>query len=536
MLKMVLADDESIVRDGLCNIIDWRQCGIEIVAVAADGQAAIDLCLEHHPDILFTDIRMPFFDGLEVAAYLKERGEALKVILFSGVQDFSYAKSALNINAEGYILKPLEIAELVAVVTKVVQKITNEKRLAAKVQNLKDQLNENFGAAREKFLRNLILGTYKNETEIGDKLVYFKEPVLAQASVAVAVLQLDDYAKTIENYHEADKQLLSFSVTSVVEEVLRRHCRGACALMGDNEYVILFNPQPEEQPFESDLYTEIAQSLQTYLQLSVSIGIGRTVANLQKINSAYKEALNALHFKFYTGKGSIINISDIRPEAAAVVYPDFYEAENQLANLVKAGNVGATQAAVEKLFAEFKLEQRYTVEYVQRICAELVFTLSKALYEIGEDRIGIAGRRPAILDTIDRAESIFELQQQIDTLLATIASHFATKYTQKNSKIITEIKRLIDREYMEDLSVNKIADTVYLSPNYLSLIFKRETGETLTDYLTKKRIEIAKDLLRTTDARILDVAAMVGFQDASYFSKVFKKQTGVHPQKYRTPG
>ena len=533
MLKMVLADDEYIVREGLRNIIDWQQFGVEIIAEAADGQEAIDLCLEYHPDILFTDIRMPFFDGLEVATYLEEQGLELKVIIFSGIQDFGYAKSALNINAEGYILKPLEVAELVAVVTKVVNKINNEKSLAQKVQNLKEQLNENFGAAREKFLRNLILGTYKNEIEVFDKLVYFKEPLLAHAPVAVAVLQLDDYVKTIENYHEADKQLLSFSVTSVVEEVLHHHCHGACALMGDNEYVILFNQQ---QTPEIDLYTVIAQSLQTYLQLSVSIGIGRTVASVQQINAAYKEALNALHFKFYTGKGSIINISDIRSDSEEAVYPDLYEAENQLVNLVKAGNVGETQAAVEKLFAGFKLEQRYTVEYVQRICAELVFTLSKAMYEIGEEIGGIASRRPAILDTIDHTESIFELQQQISTLLVTIAKHFAAKYTQKNSKIITEIKRLIDQAYMEDLSVNKIADTIYLSPNYLSLIFKRETGETLTDYLTKKRMEVAKDLLRKTDAKILDVANMVGFQDASYFSKVFKKYTGVHPQKYRTNG
>jgi two-component system response regulator YesN len=133
MLKMILADDESIVRDGLRTIIPWEEYGIGIIAEAADGQEAVDLCLSLEPDILFTDIRMPFLDGLEVASILKEQGKETKVIIFSGIQDFGYAKSALDINAEGYILKPLDVSELVEVVIKVVHKITTERNMAEKI-------------------------------------------------------------------------------------------------------------------------------------------------------------------------------------------------------------------------------------------------------------------------------------------------------------------------------------------------------------------------------------------------------------------
>ncbi len=535
MLKMVLADDEVIVRDGLREIITWEEYGIEIIGEAADGQEAVDLCLELSPDILFTDIRMPFLDGLEVASILKERGKELKVIIFSGIQDFGYAKSALNINAEGYILKPLDVSELIAVVRKVIAKISAERNMAEKINKLKEQLNENFGAAREKFLHNVLLGINKKEADIREKLVYFKQPFNADAPMVVAILEIDEYSKTIANYSEEEKQLLSFSVTSVVEELLNSYCRGFCILMNDNEYGMLFNEEEPPSPqTDTDIFAELVKTLEAFLHVSASIGVGRMVHSVLAIHSAYKDAVNALHFKFYTGKGSIINISDIRPNLEKPEYPDLYEEQNQLVHLIRAGNVQETEQALQNLFASFRSDQRYTIEYIQRIGIELIYVVSRALYEIGEDIGAIAGKRPAILDTLYKTEHLFELQQQLNDFMLSIANDFAKKYAQKNGKTIRDIKNIIETQYMEELSVNKIAEAVYLSPNYMSLVFKRETGETISDYLTRKRMDVAKELLQKTDSKILDIANMVGFQDASYFSKVFKKHTGVHPQKYRT--
>ena len=535
MLKMVLADDEVIVRDGLREIITWEEYGIEIIGEAADGQEAVDLCLELSPDILFTDIRMPFLDGLEVASILKERRKELKVIIFSGIQDFGYAKSALNINAEGYILKPLDVSELIAVVRKVIAKISAERNMAEKINKLKEQLNENFGAAREKFLHNVLLGINKKEADIREKLVYFKQPFNADAPMVVAILEIDEYSKTIANYSEEEKQLLSFSVTSVVEELLNSYCRGFCILMNDNEYGMLFNEEEPPSPqTDTDIFAELVKTLEAFLHVSASIGVGRMVHSVLAIHSAYKDAVNALHFKFYTGKGSIINISDIRPNLEKPEYPDLYEEQNQLVHLIRAGNVQETEQALQNLFASFRSDQRYTIEYIQRIGIELIYVVSRALYEIGEDIGAIAGKRPAILDTLYKTEHLFELQQQLNDFMLSIANDFAKKYAQKNGKTIRDIKNIIETQYMEELSVNKIAEAVYLSPNYMSLVFKRETGETISDYLTRKRMDVAKELLQKTDSKILDIANMVGFQDASYFSKVFKKHTGVHPQKYRT--
>jgi two-component system, response regulator YesN len=542
MFTMVLADDEYLVREGLRTIIDWEQYGIKIIAEAANGREAVDLCLHHEPDILFTDIRMPFMDGLEAATILKERGKEVKIIIFSGIQDFGYAKSALGINAEGYILKPLDVTELINVVMKVVTKITNERNLAQKINTLREQLNEHFNAAREQFLRYLILGAFKKEVEILEKLEYFKHPFQADQSFVVAVLQIDDYDKTTANYLEEEKQLLSFSIAKVVEELVHSYTQGICIQMADHNYAMILNIKTgvslEE---ENDIYSEIVKYVSNYLQISVSLGVGPKVEQVLQINSAYKDALNALDFKFYTGKGTIIHssdigISDINFKQENLSDSDYYEKQNHLVSLIKLGNETETEQAVRDLFESFRQDQKFTIEYVQRICAEYVFFVSRTFYEIGADFGDITTKRPAVLDAIYHTESIFELEQQMRELLITMAAYFARKYAQKNTKVIMDIKKLIDEQYMEDISINTIAETVYLSPNYISSLFRRETGETITDYLTRKRMEVAKGLLKNTDYKILDVANQVGFQDPSYFSKVFKKYSGVHPQQYRTIG
>ncbi len=537
MLKMILADDESIVRDGLRSIIDWKTHGIEIIAEASDGQEAFDLCMKHLPDILLTDIRMPFMDGLEVAAKLKEHGNNLKVIIFSGVQDFGYAKSALDISAEGYILKPLEVKELTQVVDRVVKKIANEKLMVERVHQLKQQLHENFGAAREKFLKNLVLGAYQKAETINEKLDYFKNPIRSEEPVAVAVLQVDEYAKKTEHYAEEEKQLLSFSITSIVEELINLNTLGACVAMNENEYVLMFHERKtESQDEQSDFYSEIVRSLNQYLQLSVSIGVGRIANSPLKINSSYKEAVNALYFKFYTGKGAVINITDISLTLENNEIPDLYLEEHELVNRVKSGNVLETEQAIQALFNKLSHDKKYTVGYIQRVCDEIVYMMTRALYDLGEDIKDITHNRSDLLKMLYQTESIFELQKKITDILISIAQHFSLKYTQKNKKVIDDIKKLIQKKYREDININKIAESVYLSPNYISVVFKQMTGETIIDFLTKTRMENAKILLKETDFKVLDISEMVGFQDASYFSKVFKKYTGVHPQKYRAIG
>lgn len=534
MLKMIIADDEYIVRDGLKTAISWEEFGIEVVAEAEDGEQALELCHSYHPDILLTDIRMPMLDGLEVAMKLKEESSKTHVIIVSGVQDFSYAKTALDVSAEAYILKPIQINELKEVVGRVVNSISLQQNKAREILNLKRQLHESMPLLRDKFIRSLVTGTSLNELEIRSKLQYFNIPVESNESLLVAFLQLDDYAKITEGYTEDDKQLLSFSVHNIVEEIVSNYSAGISACLSDNEFIIIFKQTALNYDKYYEVCQEIVSCINKFLNVGISIGLGNAVNGIRQLNCSYQNACTALQYKFYTGNNSIMDISDISQNNTDSVIPSYYEKESQLLMYMKSGDSVGIKKVFSDLFDLFSQNPHLDVEYVQSICVELTSIASRTLYELGESLESIVSKRSTIFEEIYKIENIFILRDYMISVFERISEFLSKKFTQKNSKTVSKIKDIIRQQFMKSIGVSEIAKEVYLSPNHISLIFKQETGTTITEYITSLRMETAKDLLKTTDFKILDVAQMVGYENPQYFSTVFKKYTGMHPQQFRT--
>lgn len=540
MLKMIIADDEYIVRDGLKEIIPWEQYDIEVVGEASDGQEALDLCLKLDPDILFTDIRMPIMDGLEVAMELKELGKNTKIIIISGVQDFNYAKTALSVNAEGYILKPVKIPELQETIKKVVNSIHLERKKVGELQNLQQQLQKNLPIIREKFIRNWVSGVYTGEREIANNLQYLNMPLKPGESILVAVLQIDDYLKLTYDMTENEKYLLFFSISDIMQEIVDNYTAGVCSYIKDNEFIILFNQTALNNERHIDICSELLDCIRKLMNISVSIGVGRAVTSLLNVSSSYRDAVEALQYGFYTGRGSLLNISDIQllnEDAGGKsdeAYPDLYKLENGIISAMKLGNIPEVEKYTDELFSRINVLKNLPADYVRNICLEMIYSASRSIYELKENIDQIVSNRKELVDTLYRTRNIFDMQSTLKTVFVTAASYFSRKYTQKNAKIISRIKEIIRQKYSENIGTAAISDEVYLSPNYISLIFKQETGETITEYITKVRMEKAKELLSSSDLKILEIAEQVGFENAHYFSTVFKKYTGIHPQKYRT--
>lgn len=540
MLRMVIADDEFIVREGLRTIIDWKAFGIEVIAEAVDGQEAYELCEQLHPDILFTDIRMPFMDGLEVAIKLKEQKSDIRVIIISGIQDFNYAKTALNISAEGYILKPIKIDELKEVVKRVASGISKERNREQEMLNLKHQFQVNLPVIREKFLRNLVTGIYNSEQEAHNKLEFLKIPIQRDQSVLVSVIQVDNYNQLSEYKTEEDKQLLSFCVSNIVEEIMSEHNCGISFCLNENEFVLIFDQSTSYGTRYLDVCEELSLYLSRFLKISVSIGIGSIVKNYLHIKMSYNDAYTALNYKFYTGTNSILSITDINNLSGIhsnSIKPEtynLYEVENNLLSCMKLGDREGVTEVIENLFNKFTSCNMPPVDYVQSLCVEIICSTSRALYEVDETLENIVFSQANILEVIYKTENIFDLKKNMFSIFDKIAIYFSNKHNQKNGKVISRIKEIIEKRYNENLSTSKLSEEIYLTPNYLSQIFKQATGETITEYITNTRIERAKELLKTTDFKILEIAEMVGFDNPHYFSTAFRKHTGIHPQKFRS--
>ncbi|WP_223067614.1 response regulator [Paenibacillus caui] len=535
MIKMILADDEPFVRNGLKNVFRWdEEFGIEIVAEASDGLEAYEMCLVHQPDILFTDIMMPLMDGLEVAEKLKADNSPAKIIIISGAQDFAYARTALEVNAEGYILKPVKLEEVRQVFRKVVDEIHQERQSRMNLEQLRQQLEENTPLIRDKFLQNMLSGFYRNEQEIWPKVEYFRIPVRQDDVFTVGVLQLDDYRTALNKFSEESKQLLYFSIQNIIEELMSACQAGISFTARENEFILLFRSAESLFPETYNrLCEQVVSGINRYLKLSVSIGIGKSVPSLTRIEDSYKDALTALTHKFYTGPGSILYINELQPETETLQSAYFYKFHAGFMSALKIGNTGKVLDLLDELF-DHLARPKLQIDYVQSICAEIIFTSARTLYEVDENIERVLNDRITIMDELYKKQSIRALKDYMVVMFSDLAEYLAGKNSTKNSRTIGRIKEIIREAYDQNLTVTKIAEKVFLTPNYISLIFKQGTGETITDYITRIRIDQAKRLLESTDFKVMEIAKRVGYENPHYFSTVFKKATGMHPLKYRS--
>ncbi|SFI27399.1 two-component system, response regulator YesN [Paenibacillus sp. UNC496MF] len=531
MLKMIIADDEYNVRAGLREVVRWEELGVEVVGDAADGLETYDLCRSLRPDILLTDIRMPMMDGLEAARKLKDDGDPVRIIIISGAEDFQYAKTALSLNADGYILKPIKLAELQQTVRKVADAIAAERSRDARTERLQRQVRETMPVLREKFLAGLTTGMFANEEEIRSGLAFHGPTCSADEAWTAAVLRIDDYEEAVERYSEARKQLLAFSVQNVLDEIAAGS-GGAAFVMSENEHVVLF--QPRDGRRVADICRDMLNCIRHYLNLSASFGIGRPARKASELHGSYREALAAINYTFYTGKSSVLDISDYRADADGPRFPKLYDAEAKLVGFMMQGMKDAAEETVRYVFDALCGGLLLPDGYARSVCVELVNMADKAVAEAGERIWDIAPGYASVMADVYGIREASGLRETMLGLFGELAAHFARKHTHKNGRTIQKIKAIVAQSYMENVTVQKLSEQVYLSPNYISLVFKQETGESLTEYVTKVRMEAAKELLKSPDLKILEVAEMVGYENAAYFSTVFKKYAGMHPQKYRS--
>ncbi|NQX61037.1 response regulator [Paenibacillus qinlingensis] len=310
MLTVVLADDDCLVTEILHESIPWAELGMQVVGIADHGKKALDLCLDLRPDILVTDIQMPFCNGLEVALELMEQDIPTKIILISGVQDFDYARLALNVKAAGYILKPIQLKEVISVLKKARDAIEMEFQREQVIQRLTSQLSENMSLMRDKFLTNLIVEGMESDDELQERLVYFNLPFAITQDITVAVAKMDEYEHRVRKEGVERVQFFNFSIRNIIEQTLNNFQAGICFSTKDNEFVIIFGEEYGSEEKMNQIFEGIEHLLINFGDISLSIGIGNCVS-VKKANLSYSCACSAISYKFYTGSNSIIHINDI---------------------------------------------------------------------------------------------------------------------------------------------------------------------------------------------------------------------------------
>ncbi|WP_150275477.1 response regulator [Paenibacillus tepidiphilus] len=598
MRTLVIVDDEPSVVHGLRTYVDWGQLGISLIGSADDGDTGLALIRELKPDIVLTDVQMPAMDGITMAAEVREVLPGTKIVFISGHNDAEYLKSALQIHAADYIFKPVSRKELAAVLSRVTAALDAEERERQRVKEMQVKLVQSMPLLREKFLLSVISDSMAPDA-IEEKLRFLGLPLHSSAGYIIMVIVIDDVPQVMDTRSERDKQLLSYTVLNIIQELIDAQMRGIAFEKEAGEYVGILLPRrrlqgpgagngkpgkagetgedgediarrdsgvsaryhssdghggngedgypaagggadmeeltDSEPSPELELLTlaeAIRDNLRKYLKLSVTIGVGEGVEQLSEAPSSYRQARGAADQKWYLGKNRILTMDNI--EGAEHLQHRFAaESGEKVTSLLRAGDREGLQGELAQVFARLELNRGAGPRYAQNVSLHLILQSGQVLLELGGMSPEWEQRELEAWKLVMRQETMHDLLEYTAAYLQRVCQFVQGKRSGKAGDIIERVRRLIEARYADNLTVADIAGGVYLSPTYVRLLFKQETGETLSEYLTKVRIDKAKQLLRDPQHKFYEVCSAVGYTDPSHFSKLFKKMTGSTPSAYR---
>jgi two-component system, response regulator YesN len=524
MYTLILADDEDEVREGIIGKIDWASCGYRLLGAYDNGRDAADAMDAARPDVVITDICMPFMDGLELTQYIAERYRDTKVVIITGYEEFEYAKQAIKLRVSEYLMKPINAKEFTAFLGRLKLELDEEQVSRENMSLIRQQLNQSLPLLRERFLERLSTSIMKKD-EIDRKLQYFQISLPGPCYVSLVA----DLDTTIDS--TADLELLQFAVLNIFQDIFEKERGGVVFRTKDDKTAVILSGNFEwlGQAAQT-LAAQAAHSVQRFLKLTVTIGIGRTYAALPQLPKSFQEANSALDYRFMLGDNRVIWIGDMERG----VYTDavgYAEWEKKLLTEMKAGKMNKVSAVLHAWLEEWK-SAGLTIGQCNGMLHKLLAALMNRVAEAGYSETNVIGEDPfrelAAFRTLD------QVKLWLEEICHRIVCFLAVSRNRENLTQMQLAEAYIQENYMdEELSLQQTSSYVYMSPTYFSALFKQHTGYTFIEYLTRLRIIKAKELLVTTGLKAYDIASRVGYGDPQYFSVIFKRHTGKTPKEYR---
>lgn len=527
--KVLLVDDEAEVRNAIARKLDWNTLGFQVVGQAGNGEEGLELSQQLKPDVIMTDIKMPFMDGLTFCRRVKEMLPYVKVAILSGFDEFDYAKEAIRLEVEEYILKPIDAEELVQVFLRLRSSLDEEIAQRRDVQRLQQFYEENLPLMHQQLLSGLLTGHLMPEV-IRQKTKEYQMNLTA-TQYGVAVIRYEEII-TENRLNRQTSSLLSFSLQQLIKEQLETTLTHFTIPQLEHIGLLFLLPENVGPRQVAAKLNQLFLPARRLLGLHLSIGLGHTYKQQNNIARAYAEAVDALEYQVLVGPEQCIYIGDIEPETFETTMDGVSYGE-EIIRQIKIGSKEELQFAIEKL-VEYFINTKITLPQYRVFLLEMSVELLKLIraYQLDE-------KHPSIeLELLEKSGQPFINLQAMGEWLLTYGDNLRRLIRHERK---TTTKRLVERaqnylaEHFQDgeLSVEVLSNELNVSPAYFSTLFKKETGLNFVAYLTQLRLEKALEYLHNTDEKSYIIAEKVGYTDPNYFSYVFKKQYGVSPSKYR---
>ena len=531
MLKIFLVEDEFVVRQGIKNNVDWEARGYEFCGEASDGEVAYPMIQKLKPDIVITDIKMPFMDGLELAKLIKKELPWTEIIILTGHEKFEYAKEAIKIGVAQYLSKPISGDELLKEVDFLAEKIYEKRKEREIKEKYRMEMEENFLKDRKDLFQYLVTGS-KSMSELLEiarelsmdlsamwyNIVLFKVKAQKRAS--------DEYSNRIVEIEHNINELAELENVLVFD----RNLEGKA---------FLFKADSEEElgKHQADVLKKLEQMLSEYRHIEYFGGIGMPVNRLSELRASFEKASRAFAHRYLVEENCIFDSREMSDNILKekddfnISSVDTKQIDRgKIREFLKVGVRDEIVYFVEEFFRDLNKGAMESSIFRQYITMDSYFGVVDFVegLQMSKENIEPLDINSDVLKSADNAtQYIVRIMTQAVELRDSVASN-------KYGDIVQEVMKYIEDNYaMEELSLNVVASHVNFSPNHLSMVFSQQTGQTFIKYLTDFRMNKAKELLRCSSEKSSMIAQQVGYKDPHYFSYLFKKTQNMTPTQYR---
>ena len=535
-IKVFLVEDEMVIRNGIVKSINWEKEGYRLVGEASDGELAYPMILKEKPDILLTDIKMPFMDGLELSRLVKQELPDTKILIFSGYDEFEYAKEAIRIGVTEYLLKPVSSEQLLEVMRRISKQIEQDREEREILRQYQEDMKENVERERQNFFSHVIRG----EVSIGEAVKNGKKYGMDLSAGFYSIIMFKIFSTPEENIVSEHIWKICEKIETKVDEIPYAYY----FQRGIDGWVFLLTAESKEQMEErqKNLCDCLAEIMKNERKVEYFGGIGKPVERIRNLGQSFRDAERIFAERFTRQSNQFLSGFEKMD-----VYKDD---EFQIKDL---GDVGKSREMIEKFlnngtkeeleefmdtyFIRMKEDKLQSTLMRQYIIMDIYIVIMSFCEKIDAVNHDYQQETEKLKSTIQNMNSVPEIRLYITYMLNQAIELRDSISKKRYADIIKAAEKMISEHYMsEEISLNSVADSVGMSPSYFSSVFSKESGKTFVEFLTETRMEKAKELLMCSTLKTSEIGYEVGYKDPHYFSYIFKKTQGCSPKDYRARG
>jgi two-component system response regulator YesN len=514
MYNVLIVDDEPRICTGLKVFIAWEEIGFRVVDTAQDGEEALEKLSKARYNLVITDIRMPAVDGLELIKTMHTQNPSVKVLIISGYNNFEYAREAIEFGVRGYLLKPLNREDLLQNVLKVKAELDREFG-----NLLKSREKNNIG--RERVLFDLANGNLSEKDILLKSQEYSVN--LNTNRFSVALLEIDGFSHLFETDLEG-ANLTKFSVRNIAEEIILENKLGYLYedLNGTLGILLCTDNSELSEELVSDCLHSICSNINKYLNITINIGFGDFTDKLSEVKISRKQARIALERRIMLGKETVIPYSKVIMYKTGIL--DLEWSNETLLASIEIADKPAVENEVERVINEISMKC-FPKEIIYGIVYNIILGICAVVKGYNGDATELLNLNDINIIK-DEFTNMTKLKQWLLSICIKTCDYNMELQERKSSSIFSQIRKYIDENYNEDLSLKSLADVFYMNPAYMGRLFKNNMGENFNDYLNKVRIAEVKKRFFQKDSKIYDIIASVGYSNHEHFYRQFKRYEG----------